>query len=66
MKHKVFANKEVLKENMERLKSTKDLSNINKNRRSLENIRKDQKENGKYYVKEADDNYNPFKELFKK
>lgn len=66
MKHKVFANKEVLKENMERLKSVKDLSNINKNRKSLENIRKDQKENGKYYAKDSDDSYNPFKEFFKK
>lgn len=66
MKHKIIANKEVLKENMERLRSVKDLSNINKNRESLEVIRKDQEENGKYYAKTNDDTYNPFKEFFKK
>lgn len=66
MAHKVIGKKEVLNESMSRLKNSKNLTDIVKNRKTLEEIRKDQKENGKYYSKESDNNYNPFKEFFKK
>lgn len=67
MGKRFIANKEILRENIERLKETKGVSteNIDKNRKILADIRKDQKENGKYYYHNDKSNtYNPFKEFF--
>lgn len=67
MGHRFIGNKEVLKENINRLiNKSKDPDDKEKNREILKEIRKDQELNGKYYSKESDDKYNPFKDFFKK
>ncbi len=64
---KRFVIKNSFKENMSRLsEDIKNPDNKKENIKKLDEIRKDQKENGKYYSSENDDRYNPFANLLKK
>lgn len=67
MGHRFTGNRSILKENIEKMvnKSENPEDKV-KNREILEEIRNDQKLTGKYYAKDDDDKYSPFKDFFKK
>lgn len=67
MGQRFMGNPNVLKENIERLREKiTDPNDKVRNREILEEIRNDRKLTGKYYAKDEDETYNPFKEFFKK